>query len=126
MQVSPGDNIEVSINLVDPNTNTWSISINDKTTAKTFQKSFQYDALKLSAEWIVEAPTIGNALANLANFGTVTFTNCQTTISGRTGSINDFAHITVFMQPVIQNNQAIQVTNVSTLSDSGRQFSVSY
>ena len=48
-------------------------------------------AARSSAEWIVEAPTVGSSVAALANFGTVTFTNASATINGVTGPINDSA-----------------------------------
>ncbi len=46
-------------------------------------------AKRNSAEWIVEAPSLNNQVLPLANYGTINFTNCQTTIKGHTGSISN-------------------------------------
>lgn len=43
-----------------------------------------------SAEWIEEAPSSSRGVLPLANFGSVTFSNAQATISGTTGSIASF------------------------------------
>jgi hypothetical protein len=126
IQVSAGDQIQTSISLVDSASSTWSISVSDQTTGQSFQKDFVYSASKLTAEWIVERPSINGAIADLAKFDTVTFTNCQATISDRTGSITGFSHNIVFMQPIIRNDQSIQLVNISALADGGKQFSVNY
>ncbi len=125
MQVSPGDQMQASINLADSATNTWSISIEDQNTGQSFKQNFQYNAQKLSVEWIVERPQVNGALAELANFGSVTFLGCQTTISGRTGGIADFSDNRVYMEPEVQNNQSIQLVNVSGVSG-GAEFSIDY
>ena len=46
-------------------------------------------AQRTSAEWIQEAPS-GSSVLPLANFGSITFTNAQATISGATGTIASF------------------------------------
>ncbi len=126
IHVSPGDQIQASISLSDPNANTWSISIKDLTSGESFQQNFQYNSGKLSAEWIVEQPSVSGALANLANFGSVTFSNCQATISGRTGGITSFSDNRVYLQPQVVNNQSIQLVNVSGVSSDGTGFTVTY
>jgi hypothetical protein len=92
IQVSPGDQMRASISLVDTNTNLWSISIEDLTSNAKFQNNFTYDSQQLTAEWIVERPQVNNALVQLADFGSVTFTDCQASISGKTGGITDFSY----------------------------------
>jgi hypothetical protein len=127
MQVSPGDRIQAQIFLSDPNTNTWTITITDESNGQSYQNNFQYNTSKLTAEWIVEAPTVNGQLASLANFGSVTFTNCQATISGREGSITSFSDNRIYMQPQVgQGNQIIQLVNVSGTSNGGTQFTVDY
>jgi hypothetical protein len=125
MQISPGDMMQASIDLADSGSNTWSISIEDQTTGQSFQQNFEYNSGKLSAEWIVERPQVNGALAELANFGSVTFSGCQATLSGRTGGIADFSDNRIYMEPEVLNNQSIQLVNVSGVGgDAG--FSVDY
>src|SRR5208337_4379064 len=38
-------------------------------------------AQRTSAEWIVEAPTVGSGVASLANFGSVTFSNAYASMT---------------------------------------------
>lgn len=126
IQVSPGDQIEASVSLVNSNSSTWSISIEDVTSNGKFQSDFTYNSQQLTGEWIVERPEVNNALVPLADFGSVTFTNCQATLSGKTGGINDFSHNLVILDPQIVNNRSVQLVSVSSLTDGGTQFKVSY
>ena len=103
----------------------WTISIQDLSTGQSFQQDFQYASQKLTAEWIVERPAINGQLTNLADFGSLTFSSCQATISGRTGGITDFADNRVFMEPSFRGDQQIQLVNVSGVSG-GSEFSVDY
>ncbi len=75
--VSPGDKMEASISLVDSNNSIWSISLEDLTNNNQFQNNFTYNSPRLTAEWIVERPEVNNALTQLSDFGTVSFTNCN-------------------------------------------------
>lgn len=79
-------------------------------------------ATETSAEWIAEAPTGPNGQLPLANFGTVTFTNAQATISGTTGSINaaNWQYDAIVMVPNVAVN-----AQPSSLSSDGKSFSVS-
>jgi len=47
------------------------------------------DTKRLSAEWVVEAPSDGTKVLPLADFDKVGFTDCLATIGGKTGAIND-------------------------------------
>ena len=91
IQVSPGDQMSASISLVNSNSNLWSISIEDLTSNAKFQNNFTYNSKQSSAEWIVERPEINGALVQLANFGSVTFTDCQATLSSKTAGITAFS-----------------------------------
>lgn len=44
-------------------------------------------AKRSSAEWIAEAPSLGNSVVPLSNFQTDTFSACSATINGKTGPI---------------------------------------
>lgn len=51
----------------------WSITINDVTTGKSFTTTQAYSGPQTSAEWVEEAPSVGGRIAPLANFGKATF-----------------------------------------------------
>ncbi|MGH9016275.1 MAG: G1 family glutamic endopeptidase [Acidimicrobiales bacterium] len=70
--VHPGDVMTVSITKGTPK---WTIVVDDKTTGQSFSQQEKYSAPLTSAEWIQEAPTVGNHIAALADDGTVTFDN---------------------------------------------------
>ena len=61
--VAPGNKVSVSISLAScPSTGNackWSISIDNATDGWTFQKTVTYASSEASAEWILEAPTLG-------------------------------------------------------------------
>ena len=126
IQVSPGDQISASISTVNSNSNTWAISLQDVTNNQKFQSNFNYNSQQLTAEWIVERPYFNNALAALANFGSVTFTNCQANLSGETGGITNFSYDSVILDPEIINNHSVQIVSVSRPSNGGTQFTVDY
>ena len=122
MNVSPGDKITASINLVNSASNEWSIEIDDVTKGEKFKQNFFYASSRLSAEWIVERPTVNNTLSDLANFGSITFTNSSVTMSNNTGNINDFP----FAHVVMQDRQNTQLVTVSSLTSNGASFTVNY
>lgn len=68
--VRPGDLMTVSITQGVP---TWTITVSDLTRGQSFTTQQHYTGPGTSAEWIEEAPTIGNRLAQLAKFSLTTF-----------------------------------------------------
>ncbi|HVC71599.1 MAG TPA: G1 family glutamic endopeptidase [Acidimicrobiales bacterium] len=70
MTVHPGDVMAVSITQGFPD---WTITVSDQTTGKTFTTTPTYSGSLTSAEWIQEAPTVGNHIAALAHDSTVVF-----------------------------------------------------
>jgi hypothetical protein len=122
INVSVGDVIQASINLVNSDTNEWSIEIVDLTKVQSFEKNVFYDSSRLSAEWIVERPTVNNRISQLANFGSVTFTSANATINNVIGSISQFD----FSRMVMQSRQNVQLVTVSSLSSDGSTFTVKY
>ncbi len=127
--VSPGDQMIASIQLVNANTNTWQIFLQDQTSNQTFQSNFNYAASKLSAEWIVERPVIESGrtprLSDLTNVGKVTLNNCLATVGTQTGSINAFPSFLSVMYSTLLNTAGVtQLTDVSTLSADGLSFTV--
>ncbi len=122
MNVSSGDNISASINLVDSATNTWTIKINDVSTGQSYNENFVYDCSKLSAEWIVERPTVDQTIATLADIGSVTFTDATATFNNTTGRISDFPSAQIVMVDRLNN----ELTSVSSLNSDGSGFTVAY
>jgi len=121
LTISAGDNITTTISLSNSTMNSWLIEIRDVTTGQSFQQNFTYNSSMLSAEWIIEAPTVNNRL-RLANFGEVTFTNCAATIGGKVGSIANFPYDDITMN----NRQDTQLVTVSPLSADGTSFTLNY
>ena len=126
IQISPGDQMEASISLVNSNSNTWSISLEDLTSNSKFQGNFTYNSPQLTAEWVGERPELNNVLVTLADFGSVTFTDCQAKLSGKTGGITDFSYNYVILDPQIINGRSVQLITVSSPANGGTQFTVSY
>lgn len=84
--ISAGDSIKVTATAT--STSSGSVTITNESTGKTVTHSFSGEGDHLcetNAEWIVEDFEEGGSLVPLANFGTVTFTDCSvTTSSGNT------------------------------------------
>jgi hypothetical protein len=120
--VSAGDRISASISLSNPTANTWSIEIHDVTDGQSFQKSLIYASSMLSAEWILERPTVNNRVSTLANFGEITFTGCTATMDSRVGTISSFASI----QLIMYNRQNIALVSVSPFASNDSLFTVNF
>lgn len=122
MRIRPGDTITASLSIIDANARTWSIEISDVTRGERFEKAVVYDSSRLSAEWIVERPTVNRAISTLADFGNVTFSRCEATVDDKTGVIGNFSSTQLLMY----NSKNVQLVTVSPLSDDGSSFTVSY
>ncbi len=122
LSISPGDRITASISLLNPQTDTWSIEIHDVTNGQFFLRNFIYVSSALSAEWIVERPTVASRSATLADFGQVTFTGCGATLNGKSGTISSFPSNRITMY----DDQNKQLVNVSALTQDGSSFTVGF
>ena len=125
--ISPGDQLSASITLVNATTRSWQIGIADDTTGACFtqncyEQNLAYNSSRLTADWIVERPTVNNQQATLADFETVTFTNLSAQIDGKIGSPNTFSEDYI----VMQNSQNNQIAVASNLKDQGTSFTVIY
>ena len=120
--VSPGDTMIASINLVNSDTNQWSIQISDATTGQAFSRNVVYNSTRSSGEWIVERPTINNQISTLADFGNITFTGCHVNVNNVTGPIAKFS----FSKIQMANSQNAELASVSALTAGGSSFTVSY
>jgi hypothetical protein len=122
MRIRAGDTITASINLTNKAASAWSIEINDVTRGATFKEAVFYNSSRLSAEWIVERPTVNGNIRTLADFGSVTFSNCTATIENSTGTVSSFP----YNQLVMYTSQDVQLVTVSPLYSDGSSFTVNY
>jgi hypothetical protein len=84
--IQPGDVMSAEVQFIPKNQ--FILSIVNLTEDAAYSVTNKRSAQCTSAEWIVEAPFLHHILA-LADFGSVTFTNCSATIAGVAGAIND-------------------------------------
>jgi hypothetical protein len=126
INVSPGDIITASINLVNSGENLWSISISDVSTGQSFSQDFSYDSGQLSAEWVVERPDVGNdtnmMISTTANFGSVTFSNCKATIGNEHKAFGYFPSVRIFMY----DQQGTRLADTSNYNSDGSSFMITY
>jgi hypothetical protein len=122
MNISKGDKITASISLIDSSNSVWLVSIEDESTGQRFEKNIFYESSKLSAEWIVERPTINNIFGGLAQFSSVTFASLKATVNGVTATVNNFP----FARVVMVNRQNIELASVSAFSPKTLSFSVAF
>jgi len=122
LSVYAGDKITASISLVDANASTWRITLSDDTKKQSFSVDAFHVSSALSAEWIVERPTVAGRTETLADFGQVTFTECRATINGNVGTIASFPSNRITMD----NDQNVPLVETSGLSGDGSSFTVRY
>ncbi len=119
LTVHPGDHMTAEAS---SSGRSFVVTITDTTTGASFTKSARVNsAQRSSAEWIAEAPSSGGVLP-LANFGTVSFSSCDATISGTTGTIGSFGS-NVHQITMVTSGGATKASP-SALSGSGDSFSV--
>ena len=121
LHVEPGDEITASVTMADETKHLWLVEIHDLTKGESYSRTFGYTSSRLSAEWIVERPSISGKITTLADFGSVTFTNCQATIKNVTGTVNTYPGY----QLVMYNDEA-KLVSVSPLSADGSSFTIDY
>jgi hypothetical protein len=122
MRLSAGDLIIASINLINSDMNQWAIRIYDVTKGEGFYQTFVYNSSSLSAEWIVERPSVNDEISLLSNFGTLTFRDSYMKIGGNVGNIGSFP----YSQVIMTNDLSLQLTSVSSLSADGSSFNVTF
>ena len=114
--------MNASISLVNSASNTWLIELEDITAGERFSQEFVYNSSMLSAEWIVERPSVDSTLSILADFGSLTFTDAQATSSTGAGVISSFP----FSQVIMYDRQNRQLVTVSSLTSKGSSFTVTF
>jgi hypothetical protein len=101
LHVSPGDGM--SANIVEVATDSWTVTITDNATGKSFNTTVSYTSSHSSAEWIEEDPSYGDGTqVPYANFSTVSFSGGTATHAGAAGTI------------AANNGQAIRMVSSST------------
>jgi hypothetical protein len=121
LTLSPGDLIYAEINYL--YNETFNLTLIDITTGESFsvlEKNSSPE--RVSAEWIVESPSVNNKIVPLTNFGPFTFINATVTINNHTGSINDSAwhYKAIVMEDASHRIRAIP----SLLKNKGDSFQV--
>lgn len=108
-------------------------TITDVTTGKTYSTSQAVaSAQESSAEWIAEAPSSGNSILALANFGTAYYGDDNTgvastnyaTVSGVTGTISSFGSAVQDIT-MVSGSGSVEATP-SAVSSDGTSFSVAW
>ncbi len=122
MTLQPGDQVSASITLIQSTTSTWRLEISDLTQDQTFIKDVVYNSSRLTAEWIMERPTVNNQMSTLANFGNLTFTNLSAKVANTVGTASDFSNYQILMEDR-QNNELVKVSN---LNKQGTTFTIQY
>jgi hypothetical protein len=126
LNVAAGDSISAKVSYASGAFTAQITDANDPANAQTFSITKSTPgAQRSSAEWIQEAPSSGFGILPLANFGTVTFNNAQTTIGGATGPTGNWASSAASIDMLNSRTGAVQA-HTSALNASGTSFSVSY
>jgi Peptidase A4 family len=135
LRVSSGDEMSASVTVFG---GLVSLRLTDRTTKKTFSKSFRTTAIDVtSADWIVEAPTVCDGYGDcqtlpLANFVIVHMTHARAqTAAGRWGSIASplwqATRITLLPDPFgYTPDEMVGTSTPSPLGPAGEAFDVSY
>ncbi|MFI5200095.1 MAG: G1 family glutamic endopeptidase, partial [Candidatus Limnocylindrales bacterium] len=124
LDLSVGDRIQASIEFVG---RSYHLVIEDLTSgavADTLERS--PNSRRLTAEWIVEAPTVGcpNAchVASLLRFSPISFSQAHSVLAGRTGPIADGRWTRVRLD--LESKSGLVKARAGTLSKDGTTFSV--
>ncbi len=127
--IRPGDAILAYVQYISsgPHANQFLLALIDSTSHHSFIKyasSAQYQnplAQRSTAEWIVEATSVGNKIGPVPDFGSVTFTNASATIDGVIGPINSSSWQSQAVN-LIANGGTVDTTSV--LTQAGSSFAV--
>jgi autotransporter-associated beta strand protein len=129
LTVNPGDTINAEVTYEptesSPGDYVYLFDLSDITTGKSFKstESTTSNDARSSAEWIAEAPQVGNSEATLANFGTVTFSNDVAALNG--GSDQALGTLSNEFSAIMEQNS--KYYSVPTSPDStAEEFSIIY
>lgn len=118
VSVNAGDTISASVK--ETTSGEWTVTINDLTNGESYSNTVAYNSSESSAEWIEEAPSTGESVIPLDQFGSVAFSNGSTTENGNSVSIAGSN-----AQMLTMDNEAGQaLTDTSAITASGDGFTV--
>lgn len=122
--VDKGDIITAQVTYVGNDVYNLSITNETKQVAYNVPPSYTTSrtAKRSSAEWTTEAPSSNNGVLPFAHISTTPFSNCQATINGVTGPINDNHWVNTAIQ-MVANATTVKATP-SPLTPNGEGFSV--
>jgi hypothetical protein len=118
MTVNAGDAVTVSITQQSPGV--WNITIQNATNGGSYTGTVNYSSSLSSAEWTEEAPTSGNRVVLLDQFGTVQFTNLSAVENQQTVTLGAAGATAVTML----NSSGVKLAIPSALGPGGASFSV--
>ena len=122
MDVSPGDLMTSCIGLIPGSNDIWEINITNLSTEQSFYQEFNYYSSRLSAEWVVERPTVNNILSDLAIFDTIEIAKCQFQINGKNTNLSGASPLKILMTDKIRQ----QLVDVSDLNKDNSSFQVKF
>ena len=120
--LAPGDSFAVSITMNDSQSNQWRIQIRDYTRGQNFIKTVTYNSSRASGEWVMERPSINKSITSLANFGSITFSNCYIVVNNAVGNLSHFKYSQVKMA----NQADTALTSVTPVGTESSSFRVTY
>jgi hypothetical protein len=130
-KATPGDVIDASISFADGE---FTLTITNETTGKTFSKKGKQTAKRASAEWILEAPASSSGILPLADYGTISFGDDYTDVTGtntasdkaKTGPISDFGTANVKEITMVNESTKAKESVPTALTTDGSSFKVSW
>jgi hypothetical protein len=126
MTIHPGDVMVADVSYTTL-TSTFTLSMNDTTTGKTFAVSETgVAANRSSAEWIAESPSDILGILPWVNFKEVHFSDSYATISGQNDSISNFPSSDPYWQVDSYTESGVLKGATSDLSDKGTKFRVTW
>jgi len=123
LAVNPGNVITAEVRYV--GSNQYVLKISNTSAGGSFQTTQTLSASRTSAEWIMEAPSSGNSVLPLANFGTANFSACNATLNGVAGPIGQWAYDPITMVGGSSRRSYTKATP-SALTGGGTAFSVTW
>ncbi len=125
IRARPGDAVGVTIR--NTGGDEWTMKLENATSGQNMTLNYTYASCKCSAEWIAEVPTVVDERGQqfqpeLANFGSVRFSDSYAEVGGVRKSLRQLG-----VAPVYLRNRAGQVLAApGDLSASGNGFTVTY